>query len=152
AARVEVTTASAMLHRLASRGAVSVLPEKKRTKRYQVTERLYNVYHLMRRSAGQNTPVRLVVDFMYAFYDPDDLVKVTLAIAAEACSAEDARDDHYRTYLAILEGAGPLKRRILKETSPAFFGLPDLPAEIRKLLGEREQKKRPKVSLAKLQE
>ncbi|MCP4155677.1 MAG: ATP-binding protein, partial [bacterium] len=49
-ARIDVNKASSLLRRLESRGGVSVVKAGKGKKSYQVTERLYNIYHLMRLS------------------------------------------------------------------------------------------------------
>ena len=49
AARIEVNKTSTLLGRLVERGAVEVVDQKGKSKSYQVAERMYNIYHLMRR-------------------------------------------------------------------------------------------------------
>lgn len=68
-ARLEVNKTSTLLLRLAERGAVEVADQKGRTKWYQIAERMYNIYHLMRRRGEAANRVRAVVRFMISFYE-----------------------------------------------------------------------------------
>ena len=72
--RIDVNKASANLQRLISKGAVIVTDQKGRKKYYQIAERMYNIYHLMRRRGEPSDRVRAVVDFMVHFYADEDLV------------------------------------------------------------------------------
>ncbi len=72
-ARLDVNKVSAFLKRLERRGAVTVVKTEKGKKSFQVTERLYNIYHLMRSSGKQADRVRAVVDFMVNFYEEESL-------------------------------------------------------------------------------
>jgi hypothetical protein len=67
--RIAVNKASSLLKRLESRGTIDVVKASGGKKSYQVTERLYNVYHHMRISGSQSDRVRTVVDFMVNFYE-----------------------------------------------------------------------------------
>jgi hypothetical protein len=67
--RIAVNKASSLLKRLESRGTIDVVKASGGKKSYQVTERLYNIYHLMRISGGQPDRVRALVDFMANFYE-----------------------------------------------------------------------------------
>ena len=83
---------------------MTVKEEERRTKTYQVAERLYNIYYLMRRRGEASWRVKAVVNFMLQFYRPEELVAVTRIIAKEACGLNDeARLDHYLAYQTILE-------------------------------------------------
>jgi len=82
-ARLDVNTASAQLARLEKRGAV-LSSRKGRSKRYRLAERLYNIYHLMRRHGDREARVRAAVEFMSALYDPDGRTACVEAIAREA--------------------------------------------------------------------
>ena len=62
-----VSTASAYLNRLISRGAVSLVEPSGRKKLYQSTERLYNIYYLMRKRGHPSNRVRAAVRFMCNF-------------------------------------------------------------------------------------
>ena len=52
-ARLETSKCSAQLTRLIERGVVQVSGGTARRKQYYLTERLYNIYYLLRRSRGQ---------------------------------------------------------------------------------------------------
>jgi DNA-binding MarR family transcriptional regulator len=67
-ARLSPSEASALLNRLVQRGAVTPSGDERR-KTYQLAERMYNIYHLLRRSGGNDRRVRAMVDFMVGFYD-----------------------------------------------------------------------------------
>jgi tetratricopeptide (TPR) repeat protein len=55
---------------------------------YQVAERLYNIYHLMRQSSDASERACAVVEFMVRFYDPD---LVACAIARDACIGKEIK-------------------------------------------------------------
>jgi hypothetical protein len=74
-ARIDVNKVSSLLKRLESRGSVGVVKSSGRKKSYQVNERLYNIYHLMRVSGSQADRVRAVVDFMVNYYEGEELLK-----------------------------------------------------------------------------
>lgn len=90
-ARIDVNKVSALLKRLESRGSVKVVKSTGRKKLYQVMERLYNIYHLMRISGSQADRVRAVVDFMVNFYEPEELASKIAQLTEEACVKEPER-------------------------------------------------------------
>ncbi|WP_437955078.1 ATP-binding protein [Sorangium sp. So ce119] len=95
AARMEVNQASALLHRLVGRGAVVEEGQGRRV-RYRLSERLYNIYHLLRRRGAGAARVRAVVDFMVHLYEGDDLVGLLGRIAEEAKGlGPEERRDHF---------------------------------------------------------
>ena len=57
-ARMETSKCSAQLRRLMGRGVVSDAGGTNRRKQYYVSERLYNIYYLLRRSRGMDSLVR----------------------------------------------------------------------------------------------
>ena len=67
-ARMETSKCSAQLRRLMGRGVVSDAGGTNRRKQYYVSERLYNIYYLLRRSRGMDSLVGALVQFMDAFY------------------------------------------------------------------------------------
>ncbi|GAI82765.1 unnamed protein product, partial [marine sediment metagenome] len=102
-ARLSVSKTSALLGRLMERGAVAIWREKGRKKWYQVAERMYNIYYLMRRRGAPSQRVKAVVRFMMQFYGAQGLVHATRRIAEEACKLEaQLRRDHYIAYEAVL--------------------------------------------------
>lgn len=97
-ARLGTSKASALLRRLMDRGAVVQAHTEGRAHHYQLAERLYNVYYLMRRRGAPADRVRAVVDFMVAFYPGAKLVEVAISLVDEACAlATNERRDHLAT-------------------------------------------------------
>lgn len=103
-ARLDVNKTSSLMARLVNRGAVKVSEQSKRTKLYQTTERMYNIYYLMRKRGAPSERVKAVVNFMVSFYGHDELMDVTRSIAEEACDlAPELCRDHFVAYDAILK-------------------------------------------------
>ncbi|MCX6583206.1 MAG: ATP-binding protein [Candidatus Aminicenantes bacterium] len=101
-ARIDVNKTSSLLKRLEFRGCVSALKSAGRKKSYQVTERLYNIYHLMRLSGSQSDRVRAVVDFMINFYEGDALAKKLAELTEDACYLDpEERKDHLAVEKAL---------------------------------------------------
>lgn len=67
-ARLDVNRTSSLSHRLAGRGAAEVTRVVGRTKSYQVADRSYNLYHLLRRGGPQSERLHALVAFMVQFY------------------------------------------------------------------------------------
>ena len=123
AARMGTNKASALLQRLAARGAVEAVPQNGRRKLYQAAERLYNVYYLMRRRGHPSSRVKAVVVFMVYFYEGQDLVETAADLAREACSLSPGqRRDHYLAYDEIVRHVPQdLRLEIVKATPDPFF-------------------------------
>ncbi len=151
--RISVNSVSSNLQRLISRGAVVVAPEKSRKKWYQVAERMYNIYHLLRRRGEAANRVRAVVDFIIYFYIDDDLVKLTRTVAEEACSLEPKiREDHCRFIEEIIKIPKVLKFRekIIDSIPEQLIGSLKLPHDLIKQMGAEEAKE--KISANELTE
>ncbi|SMF02794.1 AAA family ATPase [Desulfovibrio gilichinskyi] len=136
AARMTTSQVSAQLKRLESRGCVRVVSNEKGKKRYQLAERLYNIYYLMRRSQNDGR-VKAVVYFMRQFYGQERLHEAMSIIASEACQMKDGeRQDHYRAFQIFCNyPEAKDKLQLFREAiSPAFRELPDLPDSVKKLL------------------
>ena len=92
-ARLDVSKTSAHLNRLVQRGAV--LAQGGKSKTYQVAERLYNIYYLLRHRGDSSSRVRALVQFMVSFYEPRDLEQHAQRVAAEMAALNvDACSDH----------------------------------------------------------
>ena len=131
-----VNTASSLLKRLVERGAVLGLETDKRKHEYQIAERLYNIYYLMRRHGGASNRVLAVVKFMSNFYAPDELIEKTRRIAEEACGLQpNERQDHFCAYRDIFKLLPSTEFRLglLKTTPPQFFEADDAPAELKEI-------------------
>ena len=82
-ARLETGKCSAQLARLVERGAVLVAGGSPRRKQYYLSERLYNIYYLLRRNTGANRVVEVLIRFMESYYSPDELKSIAAGIARE---------------------------------------------------------------------
>jgi tetratricopeptide (TPR) repeat protein len=136
-ARMNVSQVSSLLNRLVSRGAVMVVQAKGRKKLYQASERLYNIYYLMRRRSHPSSRVRAAVTFMVSFYQGNELVDVTAKLANEACLLNPTeRADHFYAYQGILNATQQpkLREELLKATPQTFLSAPDVPESLRQLL------------------
>ena len=82
--RTDINKCSALLTRLVERGAVTVVGGTPRRRQYYLTERLYNIYYLLRRDSGSSQAVEALIDFMVCLYSPDELWDVLVEIYREA--------------------------------------------------------------------
>jgi tetratricopeptide (TPR) repeat protein len=132
-ARMDVNKVSACLSRLVDRGAVEVIKDGSRNQ-YQASERLFNIYYLMRRRSDQSNRVRALVDFMVSLYDDTELIQVTSRLTQEACSLDSInRRDHIFAYQGILDTIkdADFRLKLIKATPEEFFNIPDLPNQLR---------------------
>ena len=81
-ARLATSTCSAQLMRLVERGVVLVAGGSRRRKQYYLSERMYNIYYLLRR--GQDRMIEVLIRFMASYYSPDELKEIGTRIAREA--------------------------------------------------------------------
>lgn len=82
-ARLDTSKCSALLGRLVERGAVEVAGGGPRRKEYYLTERLYNIYYLMRRSRGPDPMIEALVRFMEALYSPRELTDIGVRLVRD---------------------------------------------------------------------
>ena len=87
-ARTETSKCSAQLKRLMGRGVVEAAGGTSRRKQYYVSERLYNVYYLLRRSRGTDGLVSALVEFMDAYYSAPEFEKLVDQMVAEVGTAD----------------------------------------------------------------
>jgi len=142
-ARLNVNKTSSLLRRLMERGAVVLADGHKRTKTYQLAERMYNIYYLMRRRGTPSRRVKALVMFMVNFYEQEQLVSLTGRIAEEACKLEpDFRKEHFWAYEAMLESTSTqsLREKLIKVTPHDFFEIPDIPSSIKRLVEPEKSK------------
>ena len=83
-ARLETSKCSAQLTRLVDRGIVEAAGGTARRKQYYLTQRLYNIYYLLRRPRGSDRLVEALIRFMEAFYAPDELRDIGVKMARES--------------------------------------------------------------------
>ena len=103
-ARLDTSKSSAQLARLVQRGSVEVTGGSARRKQYYLTERLYNIYYLMRRSRGMAPLVEALIQFMEAYYSPSELKGFAIRTVREAMSLDDnAKRIHRIAFDRLLE-------------------------------------------------
>ena len=83
-ARLDTNKCSAQLTRLVERGAVQTPGGTARRKQYYLTERLYNIYYLLRRSRRSDRLVEALIHFMESYYSPTELMEISARIIREA--------------------------------------------------------------------
>ncbi len=126
--RITSSTASAVLKSLVHRGAVVERGKEGRGKLYQVAERIYCIYYLMRLSGSDADRMRAFVRFMVPLYGEVGLAQ---SLAEAACAAEVPEPSRYiEGYRALLEFGLPeaVKQRILEVTPDSFLSLPEVRA------------------------
>ena len=101
-ARLDTSKCSAQLARLTEKGAVEVTGGSPRRKLYYLTERLYNIYYLMRRARGPVPMIDALIRFMEGWYSPDELKAFGVSIAREASGLDDETQFSYRIAFARL--------------------------------------------------
>ena len=139
-ARQDVSKTSSLLNRLVERGAVAVVESKKRTKKYQLAERLYNIYHLMRRRGTVTSRVEAVLKFMVICYKPEEVIHPLITEALQL--DQEKRQNHILACEILFKNNSDKKlKRIFYEKAPKeFFKLPDIPRDILDYHLERQKK------------
>ena len=103
-ARSDTNKCSAQLARLVDRGAVEVIGGSARRKQYYLTERLYNIYYLMRCSRGTAPLVEALIQFMEAYYSTSEMKDFVIRTVREAVSLDDeAQKIHQFAFDRLLE-------------------------------------------------
>ena len=100
--RVDTSKCSAQLTRLAERGVVQVTGGTLRRKQYYLTERLYNIYYLLRRNGGPDSLIQALIKFMESFYSRSELMDIGESIAREAHGLDRKLRSLHRTALEQL--------------------------------------------------
>ena len=101
-ARLETSTCSAQLARLGERGVVRVAGGSARRKQYYLTERLYNIYYLLRRRRGPDRLVEALIHFMASYYSPPELKDISARMVHDAAGPGAEMRSLHRIALAGL--------------------------------------------------
>ena len=105
-ARLEPSQCSAQLARLGERGAVQVAGGSPRRKQYYLTERLYNIYYLLRRRSGPDRLVEALVRFMESYYSSRELRDIGARMAGEIALLDaEARSLHQTALARLMESS-----------------------------------------------
>ncbi len=126
-ARLETSKCSAQLARLVDRGAVEVSGGSARRKLYYLTERLYNIYYLLRRARGPAPLIDALIRFMEAYYSTDELREFGARMAREALGFDGGAPRLYRMVferLVALPSLEAHREELLSLASPAFAYAP----------------------------
>ena len=126
-ARLGTSKCSAQLARLVDRGAVEVSGGSARRKLYYLTERLYNIYYLMRRARGPAPLIDALIRFMEAYYSTDELRDFGTRMAREALGFDGGALALYRLAFERLVGLPSLKahrEELLSLAASAFAYAP----------------------------
>ncbi|MCY4036230.1 MAG: hypothetical protein OXF64_02095, partial [bacterium] len=103
-ARLDTNKCSAQLKRLVERGAVQTAGGSARRKQYYLTERLYNIYYLLRRSRSSDHLVDALIRFMESYYSPSELMDISTRIIHDAESfATEMQPFSRATFARLLE-------------------------------------------------
>ena len=126
-ARLGTSKCSAQLARLVGKGAVEVSGGSTRRKLYYLTERLYNIYYLMRRARGPAPLIDALIRFMEAYYSTDELREFGARMAREALGFDGGALTIYRMAFERLVGLPTLeahREELISLASPAFAYAP----------------------------
>ena len=130
--RLSTNQCSAQLKRLEELGAVSVVGGSPRRKQYYLTERMLNIYYLLRLRGSADDLVRALVRFMQAYYSLPELVQIAGQIAQTTSSPDSRIGAIARETLAqLVEGMPRHLWALFGETQPIaepFVNQNDQPA------------------------
>lgn len=135
-ARIETSKCSAQLRRLVGRGVVSDEGGTSRRKQYYVTERLYNLYYLLRRSRGTDSLVGALVAFMDSYYSRSELEEAgrqNRPITGVGQGDRPAAEHGIRALLGILPQLDSIPARTIRSlmTSSLELGVDEAASLIR---------------------
>ena len=119
--RGDIRAVSAQLGRLVDQGIIEVVRRVDRTQMFQVAERMYNLYYLLRRRGSGR--VRALVEFIVRYYDHDERQRLLITLANETCQLDPA---HHQEHIEILTGV--LER--VPDLIQRHQALMSLPAEL----------------------
>ncbi len=102
-ARLSANKCSAHLRRLNDRGVVRIAGGTATRKQFYLTERLYNIYYLLRRHRGPDRLVRALLRFMAHYYSPLDLAAMTALFLSDTMAQAFTSSSSNRLRDALLE-------------------------------------------------
>ena len=122
-ARIETSKCSAQLTRLIERGTVQIAGGSARRKQYYLSERLYNVYYLLRRRRRPDHLIEALIRFMASYYSPRELKEIVVRIPHEAEDLDTRIRSLHRSAFAQLVKLPALAgyREELHAMTPADF-------------------------------
>ena len=127
-ARLDTSKCSAQLARLVARGVVQMAGGSARRKQYYLSERLYNIYYLLRRSRGPDRLIEALIRFMTSYYSPRELVDIGVGIAREARELDtEMRALHRGAFARLIElpALTGYREELLARVPGGFMEVPD---------------------------
>ena len=125
-ARLETSTCSAQLARLGEHGVVRVAGGSARRKQYYLTERLYNIYYLLRRRRGPDRLVEALIHFMESYYSPPELKDISARMVYDAGGlGAEMRSLHRIALAGLMElpSLAEYRDELLAMMSPGFVAV-----------------------------
>ena len=117
-ARMDDTSkCSAQLGRLTDRGVVAAVDDASHRKEYYLTERMYNIYYLLRNSRGKDRMVQALVAFMLEFYSLPDLAVIARRAAEDAGTKDANGEGDNSIFLKRLLEQPALQEHVQKEAT-----------------------------------
>ena len=120
-ARLETSKCSAQLTRLIERGAVLVAGGSARRKQYYLSERLYNVYYLLRRLRRPDHLIEALIRFMASYYSQDELKDFSVRIAHEVEDLDPTMRSLHQSAVEQLAELAGYREELLAATSAHFM-------------------------------
>ena len=119
--RLSTSHCSAHVRRLIGRGAVQEAGGTPRRKEYYLTERMYNIYYLLRKRGGPSEIVQALIRFMASYYSAPELIATGTQIASEATTSCGQHRTLAIDAVARLAEALPDYRTLLLDQLPREF-------------------------------
>ena len=123
--RIDRGAASAQLHRLVDRGLVEKVPLPQRSLGFQVQDRLFNLWYLMRGGRRQRRQLPELIDFLELLLDPapQDLSHDRLEEMLQGLSLIDAAEIEKAHELAVSEESAQGALGFGREAKPRLLAL-----------------------------
>ncbi len=103
-ARLDTNKCSALLNRLSTRGIVQVVGGERRRKLYYSSERLYNIFFLLRNSHSPNPLIEALIKFIDSLYTITDLKKLGLRMVSDLSRLNpEGHDFHWMAFGKLVE-------------------------------------------------
>ena len=103
-ARLDTNRCSAQLTRLVERGVVQIAGGTIRRKQYYLSERLYNLYYLLRRNRGPDRLIEALIRFMALRYSPPELKDIGTRMVREVASLDtEMRSLHLGAFARLID-------------------------------------------------
>lgn len=165
-ARMPVNATSSHLNRLRTRGAIQRRAADG-SQYWEASERLFNLYYLMRRRGAPSSRVEALVKFMTVYYERDQLYQRATDLAKECNTLHPSmREDHYAALAQIARDFDDSRKAQLFSLTPPDFpkhfeavmartastpgAAPIGPATLRKRIGDLIKKRQVGEALAVL--